>query len=85
MKVLSRGKFELQVTCGGCSARLQVEKDDVQLGNFAVAYAGETSDRQYYVECPECGKVIIIPRQQVPTDVRKMAREKRKKRMEREQ
>jgi hypothetical protein len=42
-----------------CQSLLEITKEDIKIGEFGGAYC-ESGDIKRYVECPNCGKCIII-------------------------
>lgn len=70
MKVLEEKPWTLEVTCGECGSKLQVEKDDVRAVEYEVSDCDHTD---YSAVCPVCKSPVDLPTKDIAVGVREEA------------
>ena len=86
MKVITGSKeWKTVVSCPEehCAAVLEIEKDDLYVGNTAAFYAGETWEPHIFVTCAVCETEFIVTAA-VPYGIRTKLIDKAKEEYERD-
>ena len=59
-------------TCRDCDSKLRAEPLDVRVDIIIDELFGDI-DKEYYVKCPKCGNVRIVPNSKLNNKIRTMA------------